>query len=158
MKKLAIVSTLFLVISCGICKRSVPPTTTTIINVKDSVAWHDSTIYTILPVERYRDFGELLDTLKLETSLAKANAYVDTTKNILVGSIENKKDSLKTAIKWKERIVYRDSLVTKEVPVEVVKEVTKYPKSYWWFLGFSLLGVVYFALKIYLKLKFNKNI
>ena len=111
-----------------------------------------------MPIERYRDYTSLLDTLKLETSLAKAEAYVDTTNNTLKGSIENKKDSIKTVIKWKERIVQKDSLVYKEVPVEVEKEVTKYPKSYWWFMGFTILAALYVALKVYMKIKFHKTI
>ena len=124
----------------------------------DSTRWHDSTIYYTIPVERYRDYASLLDTLRLETSLAKSEAYVDTTNNTIKGSIENKEDSIKTVVKWKEHIVYKDSLVYEEVPVEVTKEVTKYPKSYWWLLGFSLLAVIYTALRIYLKVKFGKNI
>ena len=159
MKKLIYLA-LLLLFTFGCCT----PRHTTVIDHKteihyiDSTRWHDSTIYYTIPVERYRDYTSLLDTLKLETSLAKAEAYVDTTNNTLKGSIENKKDSLKTVIKWKEHIVYRDSIEYKEVPVEVTKEVTKYPKSYWWLLGATILTVIYFALKIYLKLKIGKSI
>lgn len=124
----------------------------------DSTVWHDSTIYHVIPIERYKDYTSLLDTLHLETSMATAEAWVDTTANTLKGSIENKQDSIKTVVKWKERIVQKDSLVYKEVPVEVEKEVTKYPKSYWWFMGFTLLTGIYFGLKVFLKVKFNISI
>ena len=153
---------LLLLLTFGCCT----PRHTTVIDHKteihyiDSTRWHDSTIYYTLPIERYRDYASLLDTLRLETSLAKATAYVDTTNNTIKGSIENKKDSLKTVIKWKEHTVYKDSIEyrDREVPVEVVKEVTKYPKSYWWLLGATILTVVYFGLKIYLKFKIGKSI
>ena len=109
---------------------------------------------TYLDKERYVDVVKPLDTLKLETSYAKAEAYLDTANVVLRGSIENKPDvPVKIQIKWKEKIVYRDSIVTKEIPVEVTKEVTKYPKTYWWFMGFSILALVYLGLKLYLKFK-----
>ena len=155
---LPILIAILLVFGCGTARR------TTIIEHKtethyiDSTRWHDSTIYYTIPIERYRDYASLLDTLRLETSLARSEAYIDTTNNTLKGSIENKRDSLKTVIKWKEHIVYKDSLVYQEVPVEVTKEITKYPKSYWWFMGFTLLTGIYFALKVYLKIKFGKSI
>lgn len=159
MKKiLPILIAVLLIFGCGTARK------TTIIEHKtethyiDSTRWHDSTIYYTIPIERYRDYASLLDTLRLETSLARSEAYIDTTNNTLKGSIENKRDSLKTVIKWKEHIVYKDSLVYQEVPVEVVKEVTKYPKSYWYLLGATILTVLYFALKVYLKLKFGKSI
>lgn len=159
MRKLLYLTVLLLLtLGCGVTKKTIQIDHITETHYVDSTRWHDSTIYYIVPIERYRDYTSLLDTLKLETSLAKAEAYVDTTNNTLKGSIENKKDSLKTVIKWKERIVQKDSLVYKEVPVEVEKEVTKYPKSYWWFMGFTLLTGIYFGLKVFLKVKFHKTI
>lgn len=149
---------LLLTFGCGILKKTTIVDHITETHYVDSTRWHDSTIYYTIPVERYRDYASLLDTLKLETSMATAEAYVDTTNNTLKGSIENKKDSLKTVIKWKERIVQKDSSDYKEVPVEVEKEVTKYPKSYWWFMGFTLLTGIYFGLKVFLKVKFNISI
>ena len=159
MRKLLYLTVLLLLtFGCGVTKKTIQIDRITETHYVDSTRWHDSTIYYIVPIERYRDYTSLLDTLKLETSLAKAEAYVDTTNNTLKGSIENKKDSIKTVIKWKERIVQKDSLVYKEVPVEVEKEVVKYPKSYWWFMGFTLLTGIYFGLKAFLKVKFNKSI
>ena len=100
------------------------------------------------------DIVKPLDTLKLETTYAKAEAYLDTANTVLRGTIENKSDApVKTQIKWKEKIVYRDSIVTKEVPVEVTKEVIKYPKTYWWFMAMSIAALVYIIIKVYLKFK-----
>lgn len=161
MKKVLYLTILLLIaFSCGVSKKTIQIDHITETHYVDSTRWHDSTIYYIVPIERYRDYTSLLDTLKLETSLAKAEAYVDTTNNTLKGSIENTKDSLKTVIKWKERTVYRDSIEKVEVPVpvEVVKEVIKYPKTYWWFMGFTILAALYVALKVYMRIKFHKTI
>ena len=83
-----------------------------------------------------------------------------TPEDVFVFAIISKGDSIKTVIKWKERIVYRDSIEKVEVPVpvEVTKEVTKYPKTYWWFMGFTILTALYVALKIYMRIKFHKTI
>lgn len=128
----------------------------TIVHYIDSTAWHDSTVITYLKKERYRDVVNPLDTLKLETSYAKAEAYLDTTNRVLKGNIENKPDvPVKTQIKWKEKIVYRDSIrtVEKEIPVEVIKEVKVYPKTYWLFMAISIAALAYIILKVYLKFK-----
>lgn len=154
MKKILYLTVLAaLLVGCGTAKHSTVIEHKTEIHYVDSTRWHDSTIYYTIPVEKYKDYASLLDTLKLETSLAEAQAYVDTTSNTLKGSIENKQNSIKTVIKWKERLIQKDSLIYKEVPVEVVKEVTKYPKSYWWFMGISILAALWLALKLFIKIK-----
>ena len=140
--------------SCGVVHHCKPIKEETIVHYIDSISWHDSTVISYLTKERYVDIVKPLDTLKLETSYAKAEAYLDTANTALRGSIENKPDvPVKTQIKWKEKIVYRDSIVTKEVPVEVIKEVTKYPKTYWWFMAISIAALVYIIIKVYLKFK-----
>ena len=154
MRKLSLILTILLVGSCGIFKhKTTPVKEETIVHHVDSIAWHDSTIITYLEKERYVDIVKPLDTLKLETAYAKAEAYLDTANTVLRGSIENKDTPVKTIIKWKEKTVIRDSIQIKEVPVEVIKEVTKYPKTYWWFMGFTILVTVYFGIKTYLKFK-----
>jgi len=151
---------LLLTLGCGVSKKTVQVEHKIETHYIDSTRWHDTTIYHIIPIEKYRDYTSLLDTLKMETSLAIAKSYVDTTNNTLKGSIENKEDPIKTVIKWKEHIVYRDSIEKVEVPVpvEVTKEVTKYPKTYWWFMGFTILAALYVALKVYMRIKFHKTI
>ena len=115
----------------------------------DSTIWHLDTAYFKIPVEVYRDYSSLLDTLKLETSVASSWAAVDTTNMSLKGEIKNKPVQLEKEVLWKEKIVYRDSLVYKEVPVEIerVKEVV--PRWSWWSLGINiiiLLGFLAFVL------------
>ena len=124
--------------------------------VVDSIAWHDSTIYYEVPVERIKDVVPQYDSLHLETSLAEALAYVDTASHSLRGEIKNKENAeIKQTIKWKEKIVYKDSIKTKEVPVvvEVPVKIKTIPKTYWVFMGFSILSLLYFIITIYFKIK-----
>lgn len=156
MKRLiGIVAGLLILISCGITKPC-HQKEETIVNVKDSIAWHDSTIITYLTKERYVDIVNPYDTLNLETSYATATAYIDTAFKALKGTIENKSDvPVKTQIKWKEKIVYKDSIRTieKEIPVEVIEQVKVYPKSFWVFLAISIAALIYIILKVYTKFK-----
>lgn len=145
---------LFILTGCATVKPTVKEEV--VIRYVDSIAWHDSTVFVMIPVEIYKDYTSMLDTLNLESSVAKSQAYLDTTSKTLKGTIENKPDSIKTIIKWKEKIVYKDTFYIKDtivVPKEVKKEVTRIPSSYWWFLGFSVICVIYFIIKIYLKIK-----
>lgn len=157
MKKILVALALLLCsFGCKVTHYLPPATEQTVVHYVDSIAWHDSTIITYLEKERFVDIVKPLDTLKLETTYAKATAYLDTEYVALRGSIENKEVPVETQIKWKEKIVYKDSVLIKETPypVEVVKQVTKYPKTYWVFLGISILFLLYIILKIYLKFKF----
>lgn len=105
------------------------------------------------------DIIQQIDTSKLETSLAKSIAYVDTNSLMIIHSLENKDTVISERIVYqdrfieKERIVYRDSLETREIPVEVIVERTKYPKSYWYLLGFAIFVIGITAIRIYLKFK-----
>lgn len=104
--------------------------TETVYNVIDSTIYHIDTTYIDIPREVIKDIVPVYDTLKMETSVATSEAWVDTTTHSLKGTLKNKETKLEKEILWKEKIVYKDSLVTKEVPVEVEKPVTKYPKTY----------------------------
>ena len=48
--------------------------------------------------------------------------------------------------KWRDRIVERHDTVTKDSVVteyeERVAEVVKYPKTYWWLLGISIISIM----------------
>lgn len=153
MKKLILsILLLFLVFSCATIK---PFPVENIINYRDSTIVNvvDSTVY--IPVERIVDIVPQYDTLKLETTKATATAYVDTTYHILRGSIENK-----TGIEYKyiyrDRIEYRDSIVIKEVPVEV--QITKEVKTHFWYerilwiLSFGFLSILtIYIIRLYAK-------
>lgn len=54
--------------------------------------------------------------------------------------------------RWRDRIVekhdtcWRDSVVTEYK--ETTKEVVKYPKTYWWFLGISIISIIFAFVKV----------
>lgn len=143
---LIILIILSLITSCKTIQY-VPIESDTKIEYRDTTIYRDSIIYT--PVEVVKEVVPELDTLNMETSLATATAYVDTTTNTLKGKIENKK-GITEKIRYKDRIVYRDSISRVEVPVpvEVVKEV----KTHYWYEKllwiFSVIGLGAIAIKI----------
>ena len=108
----------------------------------------DSIVYT--PVEVIKEVAPDLDTLYMETSVAKAKAYLDTNLNALKGEMKNKKEII-----YRDKIVYRDSIIIQkqEVPVEVevVKKVV--PSWCWWLLGINILAVIYFVIRLYFRFR-----
>lgn len=139
----------FTVLLCFSCKtiQYVPIKGDTVVEYRDTTIWRDSLIYT--PVEVVKEVVPYMEPLTMETSLAKAEAYVDTTTRTLKGKIENKK-GITEQIKWREKIVYKDSISVKEVPVPVEVEKIKHKHYFYepilWFI--SILSVLYFAIKI----------
>lgn len=153
--------TAFILIICGLfaaCKTTnLPPKEETVVHVIDSVVWHDSTVITYIPKEVDADVVRPLDTLKLETTYAKAEAYLDTTLNVLKGKIENKPDvPVKTEIKWKEKIVYKDSIQTVEKPYPVEKPVPYVPKFYRYAAVFMISIVGFGIFRLIIKFKLGK--
>ena len=151
MKKIfSIVSILIFLSSCS-CFKNVPreeihyvQKDSTILKIVDSVRY--------IPVERYVDIIPEYDTLKLETSLAQAEAFVDTLTHTLKGKIENKKEAEFKSVEKTEYKVHRDTTYIR-VPVEVVKEKKVVPKFFWGTLVYAVLLTLLFAVKIYLKIK-----
>ena len=129
------------------------------INIRDSIVVHqvDSVVY--IPKEVIKDIVPVYDTLKMSTSMAEAEAYVDTTTHTLKGSLNNKQGTT-TKIKYVDRIQYRDSIQIKEVPipVEVEKEVKIHPwyeRILWIMSAIGLIFMVLLTLKIYRKIVFH---
>ena len=127
--------------------------TTTII--RDSVAIHTDTVKVEIPVERYVDVVPAYDTLRLETTLAKSEAFVDTLTHTLKGKLEHKPGALTTDVKYVERVrvEYRDSLVTKEIPVEVEVVKTVTPRWAWYLVLMNVLTVIALFIISYLRFK-----
>ncbi len=156
MKKIsAIVLILIFLTSCS-CFKNVPreeihyvQKDSTILKIVDSVR--------IIPVERYVDIVHTYDTLKLETSLAQAKAFVDTNTHTLKGKIENKK-GVEKCVKIVEKYVEKCDTIFVKVPVtvEVVKEKKVVPKWCWYLLEFVVLVALVYAVKIYLKFRKSK--
>lgn len=146
--------TIFAVFGCGTTR---PTTTTTqvVYQYRDSIRWKDSTVLVPIPVERYVDVVPAYDTLRLQTTMATSEAWVDTLTHTLKGRLANKPDSIKTIVKFKDRLVTvtRDSLVTKEIPVEVEVPVRYVPKLYKWCLAWTILSALLFVVWLYLKIR-----
>ena len=131
----------------------VPVKETQYVTVKDSVYFRDTTVQIRVQKEKVRDYTGLLDTLRLETSYAASTAYLDTSRNILTGEIRNKENVINIPVQVKEKVITRDSVVYKEVPVEVEVEKVVHPKYEWklWaYLVFSLIVTVLIIAKKFL--------
>ncbi len=137
--------------SCGTTKYVYLPGETKI-EYRDTTVYRDSIQYT--PIEVVKEIVPEMDTLTMSTSLAEAKAYIDTTNRILRGEIKNKK-GITSEIHYKDRIVYRDSIVTKPYPVEVEKEVKVhywYERILWIMSAIGLVFLVLLGFKIYRKI------
>lgn len=148
---------LFLIIdgiltSCGTTKYvPVEGRTETVTNYVDSVRWDVRDSVILVEKSIYKDYVGLLDTLVIESGIAKAKAWADTTHNILNGSLEGKAYVQREAkIEYRDRIVVKKDSVYREkpVPYEVIKEVTKTPKWAYWTLVITLSALFYIGLKI----------
>lgn len=79
----------------------------------------------------------IMDSVYLETKQSGDTIYIT---------------KYKEKTRWKEKIVerhdtcWRDSITTQYK--ETTKEITKYPKSYWWFMGISIISVIFAIYKI----------
>jgi len=149
---ITLIISLLLIVSCGVTKPTVP--IETIYNYRDSVIVRVDSIKVDVPIERYVDIVNYTDTLTLETSVAKAIAYADTTTRTLKGEIKNKPTQLKKEIVYQDRVIEKEVYKDKPVYVEVEKEVKVHPwyERILWFL--SLIGctsIIYIGYKIYVK-------
>ena len=140
---------LLLFVSCSTIKY-VPVKETEYVTVTETLV--DTVIKWVPPIEKVDK--ETKDTTStVETSLAKSTATVSN--GTLHHSIENKKDSIKT------KIVYKDKIITqteyKEVPVEieVVKKVV--PGWCWWLLGINILATIVFTIRLYFKFRLKRT-
>ena len=89
----------------------------------------------------------------LETSLAESDAEIDSL-GLLHHTLVNKKDSLKGKIQYVDKIVYRDSIQTKEVPVEVPVPVRYIPKFYQFTFILFWIFILFIVVKLLIKLGF----
>ena len=119
----------------------VPVETVKEVHTRDSVYYRDTVVRVELEKARLSDFVDVGDTLVLATDLARATAFVDSTKGILRGTIENIKPYIEKPVPVQHKIEYRDSIITKEVPVPV--EVEKIVKRTPWIMRvLSGIGII----------------
>lgn len=138
---------LFALIGCSPVKY-IPIETQTRVEYRDTTVYKLDTVY--LPKEKIVYAVPQLDTLVLETSVAISTSYLDTSKLMLTGEMRNK-PTIEMPVPV--RTITRDSIVTKEVPVEVEVVKTQTPKWAWICLGLNVLVLLILALKLYIKLK-----
>lgn len=119
----------------------------TILNIKDSIRITEAT--------RYKDMAWLGDSLKIEGHRSRMWAYADTTKEAIIGGLEEDKIEEKTRIVYRDKIQYRDSIQRVEVPVpvEVIKEVKFVPWYHKLLSAVGLISILFFGLKLYLKFR-----
>lgn len=117
--------------------------------VRDTVILKADTVRMTIPVEKIVEVVPQFDTLRMETSVAKAEAYADTATGTLKGKIENKPYEQKKEIQHTEKIRTVEKRV--EVPVEVVKWKYRIPHWVWYSLGFNLLFLFILILGIKIK-------
>ena len=145
MKRILFLILFILLTSCSTIKY-VPVKETEYVTVTETLV--DTVIKWAPPIEKTDN--ETKDTTStVETSLAKSTATVSN--GTLYHSIENKKDSIKTKIVYKDKIVER--IEYKEVPVEVEVEKKVVPDWCWWLLGINILVIIGFAIRLYFRFR-----
>lgn len=118
---------------------------------KDSLIVHTELISVALPNESHSIITK--SKSHLETSVATSDAEIDSL-GMLHHTLANKKDSLKSKIQYVDKIVYRDSIEIREVPVEVKVPVRYVPKFYQFTFAFFVIFVLFIVIKLLLKLGF----
>lgn len=150
---LAITAALVILGGCGTTTQLPPAgSTDTHIEHRDSIIYKVDTLKIGVPYEVIKEVVPELDTLRMESSVAKATAFLDQTTRTLKGTLENKKTELKQPqVVYKEKISYRDTTIYKEIPVPypVEKEVRYVPwivKVLAWAGGIAIVALVLYLL------------
>ena len=140
---------ILLLTSCSTIKY-VPVKETEYVTVTETLV--DTVIKWAPPIENI--VKETKDTTStVETSLAKSTATVSN--GTLHHSIENKKDSIKTKIVYKDKIVTKTEYKEVPVEVEVVKKVV--PCWCWWLLGINILVIIGFVIRLYFRFRLKQT-
>lgn len=128
------------------------PTSNIKIIAKDSLVINTELISVALPLESHTIVTPTKKS-HLETSVAESDASIDSL-GLLHHTLVNKKDSLKREIQYVDKIIYRDSIIIKEVPVEVEVKVKYVPKIYKFTFICFWIFVLFVILKLLRKLGF----
>jgi hypothetical protein len=152
--------TLFLVIvltfTCCGSEHYIPVVQKETITIRDTTKIH--TVDTLVQVPEFHlsDFVDVTDTLEMRTPLVTSRSWIDTTTNTLKGRVDQN-GKLPVKVVERERVVYRDSILDREVPVpyEVEKPVRYTP---WYARILAVIGALalllasgWIALKFLLK-------
>lgn len=152
--------------SCG--QTTHIPTTSTTVEIKDSVEIHIRDSIRIVEKSRFKDIGWLGDTLRLAGTRSMAWAVADTTKGVLIGGLEEDRIEEHHSSTVKEKLVevHDTTRIEVPVPVEITKEVRTVPWIYKFLSGVGLISILLLLVGLGLKimklkgtgfLKFIKN-
>lgn len=117
---------------------------------KDSLVVQTKLVSIALPLESHSIITK--SKSHLETSLAESDAEIDSL-GLLHHTLVNKKDSIRTKIQYIDKIIYRDSVEMREVPVEVEKPVPYIPKFYQFTFAFFGIFVLFIVVKVIRKFR-----
>lgn len=118
---------------------------------KDSLVIHTELVSVAIPLESHSIITKKKS--HLETSVATSDAEIDSL-GMLHHTLVNKKDSLKSKIQYVDKIVYRDSIEIKEVPVEVKVPIRYIPKFYQFTFMLFWIFILFIVVKLLIKLGF----
>ena len=118
---------------------------------KDSLIIHTELVSVAIPNESHSIITK--SKSHLETSVAVSDAEIDSL-GLLHHTLVNKKDSLKREIQYIDKIIYRDSIEVKEVPVEVEVPVRYIPKFHQFTFILFWIFVLFIVVKLLIKLGF----
>ena len=151
MNRFLLFSLLVIFAACGSIKHLPPAENNHTVEVRDSVRIKDSLVIKTKSV--YKDYGSLLDTLKITDDLGRGSmkSWVDTTNHVLAGKLTLEQSEDRTKIEYRDREVH-DTLRIKE-PFPVPVEVKTTPKAYPWSLALNFVFIVLIGGWIYLKVK-----
>lgn len=149
---------LLLLLMCSGCAMNkkityVPTQTIDRIEYRDSVIRVKDTVYVELPVEKIVEVIPEVDTLKMETSVAEATAYLDTNTKQLRGELRNKRTKLPTKIDTVFLVTHKNHYLEKPVIKEVEKPVPYIPKFAWICIVYTCTSVLLLLILGFLKLK-----
>ena len=134
--------------------RYIPSSSNIKIVSKDSLVINTKLVSVAIPNESH---SIVTPTKKshLETSVAESDASIDSL-GMLHHTLINKKDSIKTKIQYVDKIVYRDSIEVREVPVPVEVKVPYVPKFHKFTFILFWIFVLFIVIKLLIKLGFLK--
>ena len=119
---------------------------------KDSLIVQTKLVSVAIPLESHTIVTPTKKS-HLETSVAESDAEIDSL-GLLHHTLTNKKDSIKTKIQYIDKIVYRDSIDVREVPVE--KPIPYIPKFYQFTFVLFWIFILFVIVKLLRKLGFLK--
>jgi len=137
----------------GGCKTIyVPVETIREVSVHDTTYLHRTDTLVQIPEMSLSDFIDVKDTLTIRSSYATSKSWIDQEHNILAGKLIQG-GKLPVQIIEKERVVVKDSLITREIPIEVEKPVPYVP-LFWKIM--STIGILALAaVALWLVFKFK---